>query len=50
MNVNPYKKHGKNLVYIGAGIMVVSILLGANPPVWAIALSAIVTIHTYFKG
>ncbi len=49
MNLNPYEQRGKNLVYIGAGIMVVSILLGANPPAWAIALSAIVTIYTYTK-
>ena len=50
MQINPYKKNGKTLVYLGAGIMVVSILLGATPPTWAVALSAIVTIHTYFKG
>ena len=49
MNINPYESKGKNLVYIGAGIMVVSILLGATPPLWAITLSVLVTGYTMFK-
>ena len=49
MQINPYESKGKNLVYIGAAIMVVSILLGAQPPAWMVALSACVTIYTYTK-
>ena len=49
MNLNPYENKGKKLVYIGAGIMVVSILLGATPPLWAITLSVLVTLYTAFR-
>ena len=49
MQINPHENKGRTLVYIGAAIMVISIGLGANPPAWAIALSAVVTIYTATK-